>query len=657
MRKRLSLLVLASSLSSFTFAVETCGTFQVGAFACSSNSQCNSGPVFFDRDSIYHSGGWRMTDSSKTIGENWVFDLKLDGVSAYTLNNNAGSSSVSWAMPSAVIRGAATKNFLSVGNHTVSAKITKTSGSSCAETISYSVEQTKIIGILDKVISTGSNASAEGAMCIKGLSTGRIMQDVKVEFYAGADLSSAKSLGASVADKNSSYLSINNECSNRSNVGFTHVVSERQRADYCDQRVWSAIVNPDGSKSQISGSGSYYVPCALRPFVDEHQVEKSFFPWAIGLRGSNFKPGTRVEIYDGNGAFWGLGVGYAFNSSDRVSFQLPKNTTPSGCNANQACQIKVRLINPDGASSGVYTEIAVTLPTSKPVITNHEVVPAYHPWAIGLVGSGFEPSTTIELYDSDGKFWALGKDYAFNNTGRVSFQVPTNVPPSKCNLNGSCNIKVRVSNAPGSYTDLSVSLPSATPTISEQQLVTAYNPWAIGLRGSRFSPAFHIELIDADGKFWAGGEGETFNNSDRLSFQLPSNVPPSRCNVGKSCDIKFRYVDSTIGIYIERKITLPDVVPNISNYELVTAYNPWAIGLAGSRFSPGFHIELIDADGKFWGLGQGLAFNNSERVSFQLPSNIPPSRCNIGKTCTIKFRYVDSAAGIYIEKPVTLPKQ
>lgn len=557
MKKKLALFVLASSLSSLSFAVETCGTLQVSAFACSTNSQCNSGPVFFDRESIYHLGGWRMTDTSNKIGENWVFDLKLDGVSTYTLNNNAGSSFVSWAMPSAVIRGAASKNFLSVGSHTVSAKITKESGSSCNETISYSVEQTKVIGILDKVISTGSNASAEGAMCIKGLSTGRTMQDAKIEFYAGADLSSAKSLGTSAANKNSSYLSINNECSNRSNVGFAHVISERQRADYCDQRVWSAIVNPDGSKSQISGSGSYYVPCALRPFVDEHQVEKSYFPWAIGLRGSNFKPGTRVEIYDGNGAFWALGVGYAFNSSDRVSFQLPKNTTPSGCNANQACQIKVRLINPDGASSGAYTEIAVTLPTSKVLITNHEVIPAYHPWAIGLVGSGFEPSTSIELYDSNGKFWALGKDYAFNNTGRVSFQLPTNVPPSKCNLNGSCNIKVRVSNVPGGYTDLSVSLPSATPTISEHQLVTAYNPWAIGLRGSRFSPAFHIELIDADGKFWGLGQGLAFNNSERVSFQLPSNIPPSRCNIGKTCTVKFRYVDSAAGIYIEKPVTLP----------------------------------------------------------------------------------------------------
>lgn len=659
MFKKCSLMILIGSLSSFTSALETCGSLTVGAFACASSSQCNSGPVFFDRDSIYHSGWWRWNGPGTTIGGNWNFDLKIDGITAYNLQNDAGSSTQQWAMPINVTRGAINNQFLAVGNHSVVAKIAKTSGGSCSETINYSVEQTKIVGILDKIVATGVNASAEGAMCIKGLSTGRLMPNSKVEFYAGADFSSAKSLGASISNKNSSYLNINNECSNQTTVGFNHTISERQRADYCDQRLWSAVVNPDNSKSQIAGSGSYYVPCALRPFVDEHEVNKSYYPWAIGLRGTNFKPGTRVELYNANGSLWALGQAYAFNSSSRVSFQLPTNTLPSGCNANQACQIKVRLINPDGASSNSFTDVSVLLPTSKPYVSSHEVVPAYQPWAIGLVGTGFEPNTKVELYDSNGNFWALGKNYAFNNTGRVSFQLPTNVPPSGCNLISSCNIKVRVSNSPNAYAERTVTIPSAKPNISNFELVTTYAPWAIGLVGSGFEPDTKIEIYDVDGRFWSAGKDYAFNNSGRVSFQLSGNVPPSKCNLNTSCNIKVRVGNSrgiTQGIYSEITVRLPSAMPVISESQLVTTYNPWAIGLRGSGFTSSATIEIMDVDGRFWGHGVGYAFNSSDRVSFQLPANIPPSRCNVGKTCTVKFKYTNSS-GLFVERSVTLPKQ
>jgi hypothetical protein len=69
---------------------------------------------------------------------------------------------------------------------------------------------------------------------------------------------------------------------------------------------------------------------------------------------------------------------------------------------------------------------------------------------------------------------------------------------------------------------------------------TRFAPWAVWVRASGLEAGTAAELYDRDGMVWASKLPTTLAADGKgLTFRLPANEPPSRCNAQTSCDISF----------------------------------------------------------------------------------------------------------------------
>jgi len=96
--------------------------------------------------------------------------------------------------------------------------------------------------------------------------------------------------------------------------------------------------------------------------------------------------------------------------------------------------------------------------------------------------------------------------------------------------------------------------------------------------------------------------------------------------------------------------------PKIESGGINTQYQPWAVWLIGKNLNSNLVVQLFDGSST-WGGNRSITLSTDETwLSFQLPSNIPPSGCNIGNSCTISAMLIDQNSGLSSNKfPLTLP--
>lgn len=101
-----------------------------------------------------------------------------------------------------------------------------------------------------------------------------------------------------------------------------------------------------------------------------------------------------------------------------------------------------------------------------------------------------------------------------------------------------------------------------SPRIEQGGVVVTYQPWAVWLSGKNFNKLLQAKLFDGV-NFWAySSKIALAQDYSNLSFQLPADVPPSQCNVGKSCSISVQLYDqrSTLSSRLF-SVNLPQVAP------------------------------------------------------------------------------------------------
>lgn len=96
-------------------------------------------------------------------------------------------------------------------------------------------------------------------------------------------------------------------------------------------------------------------------------------------------------------------------------------------------------------------------------------------------------------------------------------------------------------------------------------------------------------------------------------------------------------------------------VPNIENGGVVITYNPWAVWLKGTNFSKKLLARAYDQGSKWGGDIPIVLGSDGNWLSLQLPANSPPSKCNLGKSCTVTLILVNSQGVSSNEFLLTLP--
>lgn len=441
-------------LSSTAFATNVCtyGTSDttddliVDLQLCS-GFNCNvRGTTIFDRDSLSVGGSWAWADTS-TSNPNPTSQTNGGGF-AITFDNVAkiggsflnGTLRIQPVVPVGVGVGFGSSP-LSPGDHTAQANLNFASGKSCSETATVHVEASKVYGQLE---SAAKGGEISGGACIKGTETNRKVSP-SVELWAGPGNASNVSLGSVVANLTNSTTAVASACG--SNAGFKIQLTERQQQDYCDQPLWATVKDKDLSHDVVlTGSQNYLVPCALRPYVGNVALTNKT---AVTATGSNFKSGTKVEVLDVNGTSWGV-LPISFNGSSSIAFTLPDMSPPSRCNKFAACNVTIRFTNPDGQAVGTFTDALLSLPNLsagvKPVIGTTSINTASKPNLVTVYGSALQSDANVDVFDNNGNLWGKGT-YSYVNTGTIIFQLPGDMPPSQCNISGSCTLKAQINNA------------------------------------------------------------------------------------------------------------------------------------------------------------------------------------------------------------------
>ena len=114
------------------------------------------------------------------------------------------------------------------------------------------------------------------------------------------------------------------------------------------------------SEPVLSEAGQELKRIFTTPLIDDAGIDTGYDPWAMWITGANFTPTLKAQLYDTTGTQWASGCSVVFGHNTFVSFQLPANSPPSGCNVNKTCRIQLHLTDKDSQ----YDEIAVTLPAS-----------------------------------------------------------------------------------------------------------------------------------------------------------------------------------------------------------------------------------------------------------------------------------------------------
>lgn len=225
------------------------------------------------------------------------------------------------------------------------------------------------------------------------------------------------------------------------------------------------------------------------------------------------------------------------------------------------------------------------------------------------------------------------------------------------------------SNAIGTSNPITINVTSTTPTgspgpvptLTSVTVVTSYNPWHLDIHtsGSNVDATQKARLIDSTGSQWGVDTPLYIISTSQSSIGLPSNSPPSGCNVGKTCTISMYIVTSTGALSNKFNFNLPAVAapitPSISSVQIVTGYTPLHLDIKGANMDATQKARLFDNNGTQWGPDIPLYIISSTESSVALPSNSPPSGCNIGTTCTLGIYIITSTGALSNKSSFVLP--
>ncbi|MBI4396743.1 MAG: Ig-like domain-containing protein, partial [Elusimicrobia bacterium] len=149
--------------------------------------------------------------------------------------------------------------------------------------------------------------------------------------------------------------------------------------------------------------------------------------------------------------------------------------------------------------------------------------------------------------------------------------------------------------------------------------------------------------------------------STALDLDLGLNVwawlsLPGECTTPTSGRYAITQADGTFYPAVDSLTSL--FKPRPASGVVVTSWDPWAVSVSGKNLNAHIKARLSDQGGAAWGgdIGTTIA-SDYTWLSFQLPSNVPPSGCNISGPCNIDLVLVDTMSNLTSDSmPLTLPQ-
>jgi hypothetical protein len=202
------------------------------------------------------------------------------------------------------------------------------------------------------------------------------------------------------------------------------------------------------------------------PVITAAGLNPNYSPWAIWVQAHNLGTSMKAWVFD-IGVRWGgdLEVVMAADKSG-LTFTLPSNQAPSGCNSyGNTCAINVVIV--DKTTNAMSDSFPVTLPgligppsasLEAPVMNAGGVVQSYHPWAVWMSGRNVSALTKVQL-SVNGVRWGDDLDFVCGSPTGGSFSLPSNQAPNGCNFKQSCNVSVVLTDGRSGKTGPAFSLP------------------------------------------------------------------------------------------------------------------------------------------------------------------------------------------------------
>lgn len=162
-------------------------------------------------------------------------------------------------------------------------------------------------------------------------------------------------------DTNKSVWRANIPVTSSNTTSFTFGLPSNTAPSGCNLTSWCTIYlkvtnNAAQSSAEVAFSLRPVNPPA--PTVSLAGVNTDYSPWAVWVNGTNYVASSTITLFDQNGSVWKSGISVAFMNTGYITFGMPANSPPSGCNATTTCVIKMRVVNPDQR----YAEYSLTLP-------------------------------------------------------------------------------------------------------------------------------------------------------------------------------------------------------------------------------------------------------------------------------------------------------
>jgi len=205
---------------------------------------------------------------------------------------------------------------------------------------------------------------------------------------------------------------------------------------------------------------------------------------------------------------------------------------------------------------------------------------------VSVTGLNFKSNTTVDLYEGS-TLWKR-VPISFSSRTNISFNLPDISPPSRCNVQSTCNLTIRFTNPEGAalgiYTEKVMALPSLAnqnkSVVTSTQFDSSSFNWYLRLLGSGFTPNMTATLIDDLGNVWETNPGITFTSATDVKIFVPQTMP-SGCNFQKSCaasvklSVSFSYsvVDPSLKSTVETRVNFTVPKKPIS---VPDSYNPFS---------------------------------------------------------------------------------
>lgn len=443
------------------------------------------------------------------------------------------------------------------------------------------------------------------------------------------------------------------------NMQFISDVSIRDNSFIRNQRGDIVFFSGESaSRYGVVSSDNCIDETCLTPVISSSYVDVSSQTWNGSLTASNLKTGLYVRLFDRDNTRWGDDIQtYLAEDGSWLSFSFPSKTTPSGCNVDLPCVVRAQLYDP--VTGFVSNKIDVRLPASHQSATPDATArfiyelsddtPKIHtPYyskeynAVSYQSSSFSIAPNIYIH----KFSELWKgDLASSlavDKSWFSFVLPDASSTLSSCSGDSCGLNVRAIDLStcrySNFSPLYLPLSRPKPEISAIYLNQGYSPWAVGIAGNNLQQAKSVVLLD-QGDEWREVPVTSYPN---VTFSMPANSPPSACNTNSSCKIQVMIKDSYGQLSKPFVLDLPSIqpAPVLQSASVNTSYSPWAVGVSGTSLSNDLKARLLDGSQQWGGLIQTFLSGDGTFVSFSLPSNTPPSNCNLTSPCSIRVQLV-----------------